>query len=492
MFFVSHENSSVVKYLDNYLKDQENGRFSCSDVKDLITSLEAAAYTELSLFPWIHYDNIPIAFMQLVMNKMVEIVFLPLQENKGFKHLCSFIKENVDSISPQDIPQILLSLIFLGADHTDPLVHLLYYRIVDICHEMDIHNLVTTTQILRTFRTRNIPLVEKLASRYFAILDEYSDKQKLSSAFMQDCVVAHIFLNFYTSKASSEKVAKTLIDFFNNSDVKSNPDIIAKYIRYKHRLMWCVPSKTLDSISPQILDHIYRTVEIVPQNHIGLYCQYLRQMNVYKGNITSTFQKRCLDILHNDDLLVRDVVALIPAFDKFCSTNTKHQLISILSQHIKNADVLILSSLADFMMKSNIYNQELLKQVQLKTLEVFDNMSDFISRFSKIIHLLSTRMNYNEAFHSVFYERLLKLVEVQQGVRIYVMSLIAQYILPNVKDAVPQCLMDRLMVIIPQCDLPAIKNILTGLNQMKRPWERQLHHQVHAVHANNSHSLVQV
>ncbi|XP_041376101.1 FAST kinase domain-containing protein 1, mitochondrial-like [Gigantopelta aegis] len=476
--FICDENLSFVKTLDHYLQEQENGRFGIGDVKDFAMTLEAAAYTELSHFPWLHVDNVAIAFMQLVMNRMIEDIFSTLRNHSGFKHFYSYIEQNLEEIPPQDYPQLLLSLIYMGTDHTDNLVHLLFCHIYDTCHEMDMHNVMTTTQILRTFRTRSIPLVQKLTSRFFTILDEHKCETNTSSEFMQDCLISHIFLNFYTSKTSSENVAKTFIDIFNNSALQSDPDVIAKFIRYKHRLMWCVPSKVLDSISPDILHHINKTAENVPQKNIGLYCQYLRQMNMYKGELASVFQTRCLHLLHSEDLLVRDVVALVPAFDKFCPSDTKQQLMTILARHISDADVLILSSLADFMMKSNIYNQELMRQLQTKTLEVFDNMSDFISRFSKIVHLLSTRINDNEEFHSEFFERLLKLVEVQQGVRIYVVSLVAQYILPNVKLAVPQSLMDRLAVVIPQCDLPAIKNILNGLNHMKRPWDRQLHHQI--------------
>lgn len=79
---------------------------------------------------------------------------------------------------------------------------------------------------------------------------------------------------------------------------------------------------------------------------------------------------------------------------------------------------------------------------------------------------------------SAYYNEVLKLLNSQQGLSVWTICTLASFLLPISKPVIPNILMDKLLRIIPQCEINNMALILFGLNRMKKPWIRQMYSQV--------------
>lgn len=427
-----------------------------------------------------HNHNHTISYMQMLMNDQIENLLKdPLYSSSQFDIIYKHISHNVDQVPLEDCPSLLISLLFSGLEQTDSLTRKLLAR----CHKamplLNIANLREMTHVLQCQQNRDFVLSEKIVQR----LQEILRANPLDIDFdIQDLIFINPILASYMSQDMVDKCATAVLlkikDGFEELDI----DTIGGCFRYVRKMSHRSDREILSEIrdlAKMALDR-FKDYSMLQSYHIAEVCHNAKRLGCYTEPIVSRIQDRSLALLRGQkgSVRIKDITNLLFAFTRSTSPIVKQELIMLLEEHMDDADVLILSNVADNIYELGLHDPALITLFQWKVLQNIDHISQYITRLVKVLRLLRERMENDPAFNQQLAEVLLKVLNHRQGFDPAFVVVASQFVLPSVHTVVPTILMECLLNAIPRCGLSLTLLVLNTLEKMKGPWSRSLHNQV--------------
>ncbi|GAB1602401.1 FAST kinase domain-containing protein 1, mitochondrial-like [Argonauta hians] len=443
---------------------------------DNIRGLVKQVYSDLHTVPWIHHHNLPIAIMQLLLNNKSDLYLDPINKHHTFESILGYVERNLDQIPDEDIPGYFHSFLFLGTDYTFPIIHKLLYRMQDTKLNYGTHNMALICDSLRIFPRGDF----KLWGRILHWLDLIYKERDFSSPHINIYDLSRVITN--TRQLSTPDKLNTAFKFVHDM-VVHNKDLTLKQLgsclRMNRHLSFLVTSTNKDLIkdySNYIIDLLLPQLPTFTCDNYADVCHVLKVMGLYGEETSRKFQKQALEILHSNNLKISELVNLGYAFNYTLSPPDRHFVESMLYKDLGDADVLLLSNIADILVDMRCKNSDLINYYAEMVKQNMGTLKHYVTRFYKVFRFLNrSHINHQDKF---LFQEILNLLNSQQGLSVWTVSTLSSFLLPQCKPVIPDILMSKLLNIIPQSDINNIALILIGINKMRRPWVRQMYQQV--------------
>lgn len=489
-YYSSHE------LLDALTDEIHEGRLSLTELPEKLECLVDNVYASFSSIPWIHYHNQPIALMQLLINEKLDQFMAPIHGEPGFSLLLKFIDDNLASIPDSLIPRYLYGILFLGVDKTNPLVHKMLFRLYDTPDVMDMKNIATITECIRIFPRGDFKIWKRISNWIAVNIDETKYRASIDVHDLSRAMINMRQLSSPKRLYSALELTKTIVEQEQNSLSMLQ---LGSTLRLFRHLTFHVPTESRKEIMEGVQQILNLVTDKLPEfqcHNFADICHMLKVMNFYTPNLMTKFQKKALAIFDSQPIKISELVNLCYVFDKNMSLATRHKIESSLFQNMHEADILLLSNIADILSDIDCVNTDVIQNYQELVLENIEGIQKYITRFFKIFRFLNRSRMMDPALESAYYNEVIKLLDSQQGISIWTICTLSSFLLPVSKPVIPDILMNKLLRIIPQCDINNLALILFGLNRMKKPWVRQMYSQVlqlqTALHQNMNNQLHKV
>nr|KAG5709046.1 hypothetical protein BaRGS_004685 [Batillaria attramentaria] len=365
---------------------------------------------------------------------------------------------------------------------------------MSICYDavpsLDIGGLRDMTHILQSQQNRHFRLSEQIVQRLQEILMD----DPLEIQFeIQDLIFINPILAAFMSPEMIDKCAVAILSKIKDTFHDLDMDTIGGCFRYARKMSHRVDQDRLIEIKDlaKMALEGYGTYDKLQSYHIAEVCHNAKRMGCYTGPMVEKIQARSLALLRGKEgePRIKDITNLLFAFTRSTPSGIKKELAGQLLEHLDDADVLILSNVADNMFELAIHDHELITLYQWKVMQNIDHISQYITRLVKVLRLLRERLDYDPTFNQQLTEILLKVLNHRQRFDVAFVVVSSQYILPNVSTVVPTILMECLLNVIPRCGLSLTLLVLHALEKMKGPWSRTLHNQIMEIRASIQASI---
>ncbi|XP_025116000.1 FAST kinase domain-containing protein 1, mitochondrial-like isoform X2 [Pomacea canaliculata] len=482
----------VNEVFNDYHSRLMNGGFTPESVVTFTGKLHSAMYADLGWLPWLHVENHIIAYMQILMNNQRNsLLRKTLYKHRHFEAIYNTIFRNLDEIPAEHCPSILLSLLHCGLDQSDPVVVVLLTKCYDFIPTADIPSLRKLTYIMQGLDSRNLLLAGKIVERLDKILKN-NNFEDIDVAIDDICNTVPIIAAYMSSDLLKACVKVVLRKMNSSSDLGINT--VGTYLRFVCKVSFRISKNLLQEIrlaATKALDEC-QDFDLLESHHIAEVCHNAKRLGCYSGDLVTKMQIRSLDLLRGKQrpLHIRHITNLLFAFTQNSSSDIKKEITELLIKNIDDADVLILSNLADCIMELELYDPELMALFHWKVIQNIDNIAQYITRLVKILRLLRKRQEFDAVFNQKIAEVLLKLLSSRQRFDSTFVIITACFVLPTVRTLIPNMLMECLSTILPRCNLSHTLLILSGLEKMKGPWLRSLHNQVLEIRANIQENIL--
>lgn len=443
---------------------------------------------EFANIPWIIGEDHYIAHMQIVMNDLVENLLFPFIHHPSFNKLLKMLDEKVDEMDGDDLSIVFSSIQMLGLPEVHEIIQKIYFRLASEDVHFSLNNLSMLAESLRNFKRSDIPMVKIIIPQIVEMFakGEIGDggKEELDSLCNLFIRIKHLVSKEMNSEAVD--LISVLASVDENLQDPNNLSSCLRFIRHilaphTGRKLSEETLTKLSDIADICLEKVIDNIDKLKPQDIAQVCHNMKRLGIYSSVLSAKIHDKCLELL-TEPVTVAELSCIMHGINRRMPVEVRRNVEALVHRHMQDADVFILSNFADTLRSMNCNNLELMSAYEEKVLENVDKLSRFITLLHKVLLLLLRSGTKYQPFHSQFQTELLRLLSTQQGVSIWCVSSLAMYLLPNSHLVIPQVLMERLMAVIPQCDLANLTKILAGLNLMHRPWIRQMHSQLLDLH----------
>lgn len=469
---------SSQQFLTSLTDQIQDGSLPLTEFPKKLEDLLDKVYLEFSSVPWIHYHNQPIALMQLLINEKVDEFMAPIQDQPHFHLLLEYLENNLPFISDELIPRCLYCMLFLGVDKTSSLIHKMIFRLHETRFVMDMKNIATITECLRIFPRGDFKIWAKISDWNVTNIENEEYRASVDVHDLSRTIINMRQLSSSQRLHSAVMLTKEIVD--REQESLSMLQLGSVLRLYRH-LAFHIPVENREDIMKHVQQVINLVIEKLPNfecHNFADICHMLKVMNFYPQKLMHKFQERALEIFDSRTVKVSELVNLCYVFDKNISLGTRHKVESALFQNMHQADILLISNIADVLTDIDCTNNDLIRRYQETVLENIDGIQKYITRFYKVFRFLNRCRIMDSEMESAYYNEVIKLLNSQQGLSVWTICTLTSFLLPISKPVIPNVLLDKLLRIIPQCEINNLALILFGLNRMKKPWIRQMYSQV--------------
>lgn len=444
------------------------------NISHFITDFLHDEYNKLSECPWLCADNYSIIFMQLTMNGKVEEIFDHLKDCPYFINLLEYLDKNLDNVPDEDITSLLLNLLYLGIPSHSRIAHRLFSRIYDILPSCNLATLAAFSKVSKTLRRVDYLLVEKAIQRLREILE--TDDIIIN---IQDLTMVVNDLHYSMSQDFYQYIVDKAVKAFNQSNQQHDLNAIVSILR-----LLCIPMvwrgqeetfgvvQYVEKFSKMAADRIQE----LSVKQISGVCHNLNKLWSYNGYIAEVFQKRSLELLHDDSLKVYEISSLLSAFNYHTPQVMKSEVEEIIYSKITDIDIFLVSKLVNFVVSTDSNNEKLISFLKEKIMTNFDKISCYVTIFPQSLKLWGKEGQ--DSFDPMFDRKLVALFKKESSVSVWFASILAKYLLPRTHLIIPDFLFYTLLRVIPQCALYDLRFISQGLMRISRPRNATLHRQI--------------
>ncbi|XP_029636426.1 FAST kinase domain-containing protein 1, mitochondrial [Octopus sinensis] len=434
-------------------------------------------FSELHTVPWLHHHNQPIAMMQLLLNNKSDLYLGPIKKDPAFINILQFIDQNLEQIPDEHIPGYFHGFLFLGTDCTSPIIHKLLHRLQDSKEYLNLNDTALICEALRIFPRGDF----KVWSRVLKSLDIIFKQTDISSPDFDVYNLSRTITNI-RHISTSEKL-NTVLNLTHQVILNNGENLnilqLGSCLRMYRHLSFLVSPYYRDGNKENancIVDLLIPKLPMLTCANFADVCHVMKVMGIYDESTSRKFQKRALEILHSETLKISELVNLCYAFNYMLMHNDRYKVESALYKDLSDADVLLLSNIADILIDIKCNNSDLITYYFEMIKQHIDNLKNYVTRFFKVFRFV----NRNQISHqdSFLFQEILNLLNSQQGLSVWTISTLSSFLLPQCKPVIPELLMNKLLAIIPQSGINDVALILSGINKMKRPWVRQMYQQV--------------
>ncbi|XP_064599041.1 FAST kinase domain-containing protein 1, mitochondrial-like [Liolophura sinensis] len=477
--------SDAPSLLDAISEQSRTKSVSAEEAAACLQTVHYLAYDSLKHLQWLHIHNGSLAYMQLLMNDKLTTAMGDILGSSGFRFLLERVESNLETLSTEDLTLTLLSLLWLGMEKHHITIRSMFLEMHDRVETMTLSQLLTMSDCLRALRRTDILLVGKVVQRFVELVKLKDIKQMSESEFS---VIARLGTNVWNvqSNQATLKLAEITSDWLNQVENISDVNVLSTYCRLAKRLRTSqiegikIAKDKLEKLVKGCSDRLH-------PYHIAEIAHSLKTSNQYVQGISDSLQKRSLELIRSGELSkIGEIVNCCYALNRQISYADKLLVEGTLYRRMKDADVLVLSNIADILVDIDCKNQDIIhlfiKMVQKHMLHILN----FVTRLSKILRFLNLNQCQRIGGYDDLYTAIFQQLHQQQGIHVWSISNLSAFLLRHVDTVIPDRLYERLMVAIPQCDLSEIQAIMTGLGKIRRPRIRMLQSQVQ-----NLQSLIQ-
>jgi hypothetical protein len=454
-----------------------------------LEKLAAVFYKELEQYPWFQSDNHSIGYIQVVMNKQLGPLTAELRIHDVFKQLVELVEKHFNEFNGLQHSVIYLSLIRLGLDHEDDLCVKLLLRSPDLCDDASFQTLVNFSTMQLAQNRRNPILIHHILEKLRQDIDSYrlDDDANMVNNLEN---MSHLLLSI--SYLMSDALCRTILDrvlsiLDNNPQVLHSPEILGLMLRLGRRVIIRFSPDKVD-YQIRLYNHCenvlrdWKDFSLFKNNHIAEICSNLQFAMRYRSELAAKFRQRSLNLLLVGEKKISVISNLFYAFDSSMPLQERRVVETALFQTIQDADLLILSNLAESLRLMNCKNDDLLDKFQVKVIENLDGIFEYVTRFEKIIRCLLWRNFINPENELIFVQSLLDCLNgrSQFSTRLWCIGMAATYLLQNTRYVIPEILYKKLVDVIPQCSVKDLYPVMIAMNSFEKPMaastQNQLYH----------------
>ncbi|XP_064640532.1 FAST kinase domain-containing protein 1, mitochondrial-like [Lineus longissimus] len=450
-----------------------------------LEKLTTTFYAKMDQYPWFQCQNHTIGYIQLVMNKQLELVTTELRRHDVYKLLLKLVDKHFNDLNGLQHSVIYLSLTRLGLAPEDDLSVRLLVRAPDLSHDASFQTLVHFCTMQLSQNRRNPILTHRILEKLRQDLDSYNLERDESN--LENMAQLLLSVSYLMSESLCERILdkiKLIID--RNPQVLHDPDILGTMLRLGRRI---IVRFSPDKATHQqwIFNHCENTLRnwedfsLFNDNHIAEICSNLQFGMRYRKEFSAKFRRRSLELIGKKKICV--ISNLCYAFDSSIPPQERRVIETALIQTIEDADLLNLSNLAESLRLMNCTNVDLLDKFQEKVIENLESVFEYVTRFEKIVRCLLWKNFINPENERVFVQALLQSLnggKTQFGTRLWSIAMAATYLLQNTRYVIPDILYRKLVDIIPQCSVKDLYPVMIAMNSFQKPMaastQSQLYH----------------
>lgn len=195
--------------------------------------------------------------------------------------------------------------------------------------------------------------------------------------------------------STAEKL-KTALNFTHQVvlDNGENLDILqlASCLRiYRHLSFLVSPyykEESKDNAS-YVVDLLIQKLPMLTCSNFAEVCHVMKVMGIYDESTSRKFQKRALEILHTETLKFSELVNLCYAFNYTLMHNDRYRVESALYKDLGDADVLLLSNIADILIDIKCNNSDLITYYFEIIKQHLGNLKNYVTRFFKVFRFMN-------------------------------------------------------------------------------------------------------
>ena len=434
-----------------------------------VNQLKDNVYSTLDVLPWFQSHNTDVAYIQLIVNQNLASIMVPFTQHPCYSHLYTNALNSIDQLGPLTASTVVKSFIYLGLPIEDALVHSTIRICEDSCATADIHDLAAISDLARILGRNSMPLSLQLTRRLADIVDD----TPICCDYLKPLITSYYGAQLYASEQLNQAVQMKFIGIIErHTCLLTDLDTLGLVLRgirkfplnkdedhYKFRI------KAAD----MVLDVLRNGVDFRELTHanIGELCNHLQNTRLYHRDLAERFQVRALELIQDADRICAISNSMYAFNTRSVSRESRRIIENKLFHHMPDADLLILSNLADTLRNMRCLNSDVLSMFHQLILDNADALFVFITRLEKVVRHLSWQNFRDRRQEDRFMEILLeKLNTTQLGLATWCLTTVACYLLRNTRYTIPSVLYDKLIGIIPQCKIRDLYPILVAMNTM--------------------------
>lgn len=450
---------------------------SAEDAVSCLQTVHCLAYDSLKHLPWLHKHNGSLAYMQLLMNDKLTTTMGGILESSGFKYLLERVEDSLETLGTEDLTGTLLSCLWIGVEKHHSAIRSMFLEMHNRVEDMTLSQLLTVSDCLRALRRTDIVLIGKIVQRFVRLV-ELKDVKEISESDFS--VIARLGTNVWNvhSNQATVRLSETTSDWLNQVESISDINVLSSYCRLAKRFRTSQADGihiAMDKLEELVIDNSPR----LHPYHIAEIAHSLKTSNQYAPGIADSLQRRSLELMRSGEVSkIGEITNCCYALNRQLSYTDKRLVEGMLYRRMLDADVLVLSNIADVLVDIDCKNQDVIHLFIEMVQKHMPHILNFVTRLSKILRFLNTNQCQRMGGYDELYTAIFQQLHQQQGIHVWSISNLSTFLLRHVDTVIPERLYERLMVVIPQCDLTELQAIMTGLTKIRRPRIRTLQSQV--------------
>ena len=254
---------------------------------------------------------------------------------------------------------------------------------------MNMKNLATLTECLRIFPRGDFNLWQRISSWIGSNLEDENYRMSINLHDLSRTIINMRQLSSTHRLKSAFMLTKDIV----KQEQKSLSMLqLGSALRLFRHLSYHIPAESRKDIQESVQYITTLVIEKLPEfecHNFADICHMLKVMNHYPQVLMHRLQKRALDIFNSRPIKISELVNLCYVFDKNISLTTRHKIESALFQDMHQADVLLLSNIADILSDIDCTNTDLIGLYQEMVLENINSIQKYITRFFKVFRFLN-------------------------------------------------------------------------------------------------------
>lgn len=408
---------------------------------------------KLESLPWLH-TNVHIAYIQLLLNKKLDETMHDVTSHPNFSILCDTIGAHVTELTDHDLTDCMLSLLYLNIDHTHPIIHYMLRACRQQVQDFNMTALSSLCNITRCLNGIDAITIPKILQRLQNIMADSEYEWTVDDVLAYSLAVNQI--QRFSSDTLIDKFITHIEKLQLNKQNLHDPECLGAMVRTIQTLFVMGPNKAKIP-ARQLLDPAiaacFETIDRFEAPNIAEVCHALKKSRCYERDISSVMEKRIGQLLvrDGDTLKIRDISNIMYGLTRHTPEDIQLTVDNLLYKRLltQPVDIVVLSNLAESLYMLHV-RSDILELFQQRVAENADGLIAYVSRYKKIMKLLSRHKFINKQHEQQFTDVLLKDLDRQHGLSMSTVAPIAQFLVPNSYYALPDQLIDKLIVAIPK------------------------------------------
>lgn len=426
-------------------------------------------YAKLSHFPWLCRYNYATMHKQLRLAQKFPMVFKHIKEYDYFKFLIHELNCNVDQVPDLHVPSILLDMLHLEIN-AGAAFYRLYNRIHDIIPMSTLNSLGHLAYLGGYFKSDYIMLAETLHRLRELVLALESDEINI-------CDLSSVVISLckYMSSELLELIAGRILKMDVNRQLTCDLRSIISSIKLLN-----IVRKHQWRDTPQVLnlaDKLSATAMIQVHDFDGYHISVVQRHAELPGSsngytIIRALQHRSLELLSDESITAYDMTKMLTPFNGAVPLSMKHEVEVYIMQKIRHGDVDMLSAakICVSIMRFKSQNPDLITVLQKHLVDNFEQYASIRDRHHNVssLHIWNKRIPNRKYLKYDLFDKVVKLFDSQSGIMVWDVSLLSFYILTTATDVIPDSVLRKILVIVPQCKAKEIYFIIMGLRRLPK------------------------